>query len=82
MKTLKTLIRSFLIMVMTCLLLTFDGYSKDIEFYVSPKGSDSQAGTSVNKPFATLQKARDAVRALKQKGELKSPVTVYLLSGI
>ena len=81
MKTLKTLIRSFFIMVMTFLLFTIDGISKDIEFFVSPKGSDAQAGTSANKPFATLQKARDAVRALKQKGELKSPVTVYLLGG-
>ncbi len=53
----------------------------DIVFYVSPEGSDSQAGTSIDKPFATLQKARDAIRTLKQEGELKSPVTVYLLGG-
>jgi hypothetical protein len=52
-----------------------------IVFYVSPEGSDSQAGTSADKPFATLQKARDAIRALRERGELKSPVTVYLLGG-
>ncbi len=54
----------------------------DIVFYVSPEGSDSQAGTSLDKPFATLQKARDAIRELKKEGELRSPVTVYLLGGI
>lgn len=53
----------------------------EIAFYVSPDGDDLQPGTSVDNPFATIQKARDAIRALKQEGTLKSPVTVYLLGG-
>lgn len=53
----------------------------EIAFYISPEGNDSQSGTSVDKPFATLQKAQDAIRTLKQEAELKSPVTVYLLGG-
>jgi parallel beta-helix repeat protein len=53
----------------------------DIVFYVSPEGSDSQAGTIIDKPFATLQKARDAIRELKKAGGLKSPVTVFLFGG-
>ena len=37
------------------------------EFHVSPNGHDSNPGTKA-KPFRTVAKARDAVRALKQKG--------------
>ncbi|MBQ7814910.1 MAG: hypothetical protein IJ387_10520, partial [Thermoguttaceae bacterium] len=32
------------------------------EFFVSPNGNDANAGTE-NAPFATLERARDAVRA-------------------
>jgi hypothetical protein len=38
------------------------------EFHASPSGSDAFPG-SAEKPFATLQKARDAVRAARAKGE-------------
>lgn len=50
------------------------------EFYVSPKGKDSNPGTS-KKPFATLGKARDAVRILIAKG-LTGPVAVNVLPGV
>jgi len=53
----------------------------EIVFYVSPEGNDSHAGTSVETPFATLHKARDAIRELKKAGELRSPVSVFLLGG-
>jgi len=36
------------------------------EFYVSPAGNDANEGTS-EKPFASLEAARDAIRALKQR---------------
>ncbi len=50
-------------------------------FFVSPKGSDRQAGT-FKKPFATLERARDAVRALKNKGRLPpGGATVFLRGG-
>ncbi len=45
-------------------------------FYVSPSGSDSNPGTE-GSPFATVSRARDAVRSL----EKDSPVTVYLRGG-
>jgi len=54
----------------------------EIAFYVSPSGNDSQSGTSASTPFATLQKARDAIRELKQNGKLSAPVSVYLLGGL
>jgi hypothetical protein len=50
-------------------------------FYVSPSGNDNANGTSVNTPFASLEKARDAIRSLKQKHPLDAPVTVFLKGG-
>ena len=49
-------------------------------FYVSPQGSDQAAGT-IDRPFATLAHARNAVRKLQGRGGLNAPVTVYLRGG-
>ena len=51
------------------------------DFYVSPTGNDTAAGTS-EAPFATLERTRDAVRQLKQAGPLEGPVTVFLTDGL
>ncbi|MFC1739511.1 hypothetical protein ACFL1G_10770, partial [Planctomycetota bacterium] len=56
--------------------------AKEIALYVSPKGNDSWTGDSIDRSFATIQKARDAIRKMKQKGELKSEVTVYIRGGL
>jgi hypothetical protein len=50
------------------------------ELYVSPGGNDKYPGTR-DKPFATLERARDAVRAVKKKGLPKGGVTVWLGAG-
>jgi len=50
------------------------------EFYVSPTGDDNATGTQ-EAPFATLDRARDAVRALKAKGPLAEPVRVIVSGG-
>ncbi len=50
------------------------------DFYVTPNGSDANPGTQTQ-PFATLERARDAIRALKKAGPLKEPVTVWLGGG-
>ncbi len=51
------------------------------EFYVSPKGKDTNSGTKF-RPFATLARARDAIRVLKSKDGLpKDGATVYLRAG-
>ena len=53
----------------------------ELEFFVSPSGSDA-AGGSFAHPFATLSRARDAVRAVKAKGSLPAGgVTVWLRGG-
>ncbi len=51
----------------------------DSQFYVAVNGSDANAGT-VRKPFATLARARGAVRDLKKDG-LKNDVTVFVRGG-
>ena len=72
MKTVKFylcfLIIAFVSPTWTCVLAE---KTSDILFYVSSEGNDAQTGTSVDKPFATLQKARDAIRELKKEGELR-----------
>lgn len=63
-------------------LLTFAlssaGQSPAKELYVSPKGKDSNPGTSES-PFRTLKKARDAVRALAT--DVSGDIVVYLEDG-
>ncbi len=50
----------------------------DADFYVSPNGNDADSGDFVH-PFATLERARDAVRTMDKQG--KSSVTVAVLAG-
>lgn len=51
------------------------------EFFVSLKGRDSNPG-SASRPFATLERAREAVRTLKASGELNaSESTAVTLRG-
>ena len=49
------------------------------DFHVAPNGDDAHAGTE-SKPFATLERARDEVRKLKQAGPLTEPITVFVPS--
>jgi parallel beta-helix repeat protein len=62
--------------------------SPNAEFFVAPNGNDSWSGklavpnaASADGPFATLARARDAVRTLKSTGTLKEPVTVMIRGG-
>ncbi|MHC4122596.1 MAG: right-handed parallel beta-helix repeat-containing protein [Planctomycetota bacterium] len=50
------------------------------DFYVSPSGSDANL-CSLDKPFATIQKAKEAVRQLKQN-EPNEKITVYVRGGV
>lgn len=51
-------------------------------FHVAPDGNDANPG-SAERPFATLGRARDAVRSRRQAGALpEGPVVVYLRGGI
>ncbi len=48
--------------------------------YVAKDGKDSNAGT-IDKPFATIEKARDTIRALKKSGELAPGGAVVYIRG-
>lgn len=57
-------------------------------FYVAKDGNDLWTGKlpipnseCSDGPFATLEKARDAIRQMKENGELQSPVTVMVRGG-
>jgi hypothetical protein len=51
-------------------------------FFISPAGRDENAGTK-DKPFATLEAARDAVRKLKKSGAYPANgINIYLRGGI
>jgi len=53
-----------------------------VNFYVSLSGDDSAAG-SLERPFATLEKARDAIRQLKEEGDIPDGgVTVHIRGGV
>jgi len=55
--------------------------SSGASFHVAPDGKDANAGTKAE-PFATLERARDAVRGLKQGGGLPAlGVTVWVRGG-
>lgn len=51
-----------------------------ISVHVSTRGNDAWAGTE-ERPFATLVRARDVVRALRAAGPAAGPVTVWLHGG-
>jgi tetratricopeptide (TPR) repeat protein len=54
-----------------------------VTLFVSPKGSDTNPGTK-DKPFATLERARDEIRTLKirnQKSEIRNPISVFIRGG-
>ncbi len=51
------------------------------EFFVAPNGRDADAGTQV-KPFATLERARDAMRKIKAEDQWpKGGATIFLRGG-
>lgn len=58
-----------------------DKPSKAYEIYVAPGGNDTNDGI-LKKPFATIARARDAIRTLRQMGPITYPVTVYLRGGL
>ena len=56
------------------------GAPRAVEIYIAPAGDDANPGTK-QKPFATLARARDAVRQQKTENP-KRDVTVFLRGGV
>jgi hypothetical protein len=67
-------------MLVSLLCLVFASTSFARDFYVAVDGDDSNPGT-IDKPFATLEKARDTVRYVRGRGLPEGGVTVYLRGG-
>ena len=63
-------------LIVGLLFVSFPAASFGADFYVSPMGSDGNAG-SKQKPFATLERARDAVRSAGHE----SAITIWLRGG-
>ena len=55
---------------------------ESFQLYVAPGGNDQNTGTSVDQPFATITRARDAIREFKKKNNFLQPVEVNLRGGI
>ena len=75
-------------LVMSGLLLWIVPVASAVEFHVAPDGNDVWSGKLVRPnaartdgPLATLIGARDAIRHLKQAGQLLEPVTVVVAAG-
>lgn len=61
---------------------TAAGTTAAAAYFIAPDGDDTHAGTR-EQPFASLERARDAVRALKSRRALpEGGVTVYLRGGV
>jgi len=70
------------VLIVLCVVLIAASVCSAKELYVALDGNDANPGTR-EKPFATVEQAREAVRSLKQEGELPTGgVTVYLREGI
>ncbi len=62
------------------MLLCFCAATARADFWVAPNGDDAAPGTKA-RPFATIERARDAVRGLRKAGLPKGGVTVWLRRG-
>jgi len=82
----KQSMNSFKLMILVLSLLhcSIDVWSQTgaISLFVSPDGNDAWSGQSIDRPFATIGMARDAIRALKKEEPLKNPVNVYIRGGL
>lgn len=67
-------------MLMSLALAGCQSFKPDLVLYVSPQGSDENCGWK-ELPFATLAKARDAVRAAKKNSALSNGVEVVIAGG-
>lgn len=66
--------------ILLAALVSVSATASALDFHVSPTGRDDNPG-SADQPFATLTRARDAVRALKAAGPLTAAVHVHVADG-
>lgn len=66
--------------LITILISAFACSALAVEFHVASNGNDDNPGTA-EKPFATLEKARDSVRSTLRNGAPMEGVTVWIAGG-
>ena len=64
-------LKTMKIVIMTAVFFLIAGLSWALTFTVSPEGNDSNLGTK-DKPFATLERARDQIRQIRTGGKMPS----------
>ncbi len=74
------------LLFLSCLSLPRHSNTENTVFYVAPNGNDTWSGQfakpkSHDGPFATLARARDAIRELKRTKGLEKSVIVYVRGG-
>lgn len=70
--------------IFTCLffITTFFSFGQSTQYFIAPNGNDEAVGTQ-EKPFATMERARDAVRQAKQQqGHLVDTTIVWFREGV
>lgn len=79
----KKIQKLWLIMMLLLIMFTFSlpVWANSIQaiFYVSPQGSDQNPGT-LELPFQTIERARDAVREINK--DMQGDIVVYLRDGV
>jgi len=90
MSAYSTLCEILFVFLPFCLLaLPVEGAEKAIEFYVSPAGHDGWSGkkkapnkAKTDGPFATITRARDAIRSLGSRARSSAPIKVIIRGGV
>ncbi|MDX2442424.1 MAG: right-handed parallel beta-helix repeat-containing protein [Bacteroidales bacterium] len=73
--------RQIIIFIALFLLIPLTHFGQGIRIYISPDGNDGWDGTS-QKPLASVNKARDIVREMKQNGLINDTVKIIFKDGI
>ncbi len=68
------------ILLSAILLVGMANLVQAVDLHVAPTGSDQNPGT-IERPFATLEKARDTIRAMKARGVFTEGVRVIVADG-
>lgn len=73
--------------VFLSIMFTLSSYGSDYKFYVAIDGNDNWSGAIAEKsdadgPFATIGRAKDAVRELIKSGKADGTITVYVRGGM
>ena len=77
----KLLLSISVFLGMLCSLSYFSS-AQSVQYFIAPDGLDANSGT-LEKPFATLERARDMVRQVKQsQGHLTDTVMIWLRKGV